>query len=441
MSLTDLANFLINRLPEAGTGTIILNEAALSTSEGSNVTDVLADINAYLAIPEGSYLEITNLSRSDITVPAEGDPLVITIGSTSFLHVDMTVKNLNFYLEGTTTKTLQVALQTVEFPTDWTLGTSFPSLITFPALDGHLTNNSYIFLSGADNKTDWPVTSTVTKTIARGLNYYGELGLNISPLSQANNFLRFIKAESIPTTIGIFGTIDLKNPLEGFTLTFPTMTLISDPIGSGGPFKPFSVVNYDQLTLNSPVIGVRTLEVEVEEREGKYQDVTTELRFAVELHVTESIALDFSATLIEDAQFLMFGAYVTDDGKDISLDDIKNLMLDESWDEHIPAVLSDALQTIQFQGFSMTAFFDGLSEFTISTISVYVGSDPSKPIRLLQELPGFTDRGDDFIFNVHWTMISPTDTTYRQSMLSFSTTVTMTVDDKPQEIEVEIAGY
>lgn len=155
-----------------------------------------------------------------------------------------------------------------------------------------------------------------------------------------------------------------------------------------------------------------------------------------------STKLEFSATLIEDAGFLMFGAYATENGKDITLDDVKNFMLKESWDEHIPPVFTDALKTIEFQGFGMTAFFDSSAEkFNISTLSAYVGSDPSKPITLLQGLPGFPESKDGFTFNVSWTMISPTDASYRQSMLAFTTTVKMTIEGEEQEIEVEISGY
>lgn len=286
MSLVDLANAFITQLPETGTGTIILDEITLTTSEGVNVADIISDIRDYLAIPTDSSLQISGLSRSDILPPAEGAPLIIKTGRTTFLSAGMTVKTLNFYLQGTRTKTLELALQTIDFPPGWTLGTSFPSLVTFPELDEHLSHNAFIFFSGATNKSNWPVTSALNETIARGLSYYGEFQLDIGPLTQASNFLTFLGAASIPTDIHIFGTIDLKNSMAGNTLTFPTVKLKSQPLGTGGPFTPFKNEGYDQLTIDNPWIGVRTVEVEVEEREGKYKDVTTELHFAVDLQVT-----------------------------------------------------------------------------------------------------------------------------------------------------------
>ncbi|AIK95629.1 hypothetical protein [Candidatus Odyssella acanthamoebae] len=401
MSLLDLATALRNQLPVTGEGSVVLDQQTLTSSNANNVGTILQNIIDYLGVPVGALLTITNLSRSDVIDPSGSSPLIIKAGKTSFFSTNMFVKTLQFTLSN---QTLTMVLQTTDLTntdgTPWTLGTSFFEFLVFPILDQSFSNPSFIF--STTTLPAWPMENHVTEDLQEGLNFYAELNLTDPIFQSIVYFLNFLGVK-FNNDSHFFGQIDNKNRIPGFSLNFPNLQLTSPLLST----KDATFFLFDLFTVSNPKFGVRLIPIAEDSENDCPADVTPELYFELDLIVDATTTLDFSVGLKETENFLMFGVRSP---KPLSLEHVFILMAGNKWDDLIPSPLQSALSAIDFQGFIATIGI-GNSSFTLSSLTVSVGSDPNKPLNLF---PPFKDCS----FWVTWTILNPTDPSTKTSAIN-----------------------
>ena len=144
-------------------------------------------------------------------------------------------------------------------------------------------------------------------------------------------------------------------------------------------------------------------------------DATIELSLELDLILgSGEDAVDFilSASIIPGSGFMMFTVTNPSD-HDISAAQVfEYLMNGESWEGFIPGPLESALDEIVFQGFSATMFIGEDGHFTLSSISVTIGSNPGQKIKLFGPF-------NDFAYHFIWTILNPTDEATRTSFANF----------------------
>lgn len=496
MSLKEFADYLRGQIPdEAEYGAICLDKTSLSKSgvDAVNIQNILDDIHDYLHnylnLPEEVVREIkdddkdrelviSQLTRADIPDLKEDDTeLSIKKGRTSFLNADMDVQELKFILEG---DQLSLILQTNNLKgldgKKWMLHTNFPTLYEFSVLENHLTNPIYVF--STVEKKEWPIfqdeKGVVRVDLKEGLNFYADLSIEADHFLYARQFLTYLN-KPVHSKFHIFGQIDLRETQKGEFLEYPTVKLVTPVISKEE--GSFTLFNF--LEVCSPKFGFRTQLVEVDDAEEDpdqefesdddeekdlYQkvridsekkgdppkNIVTELYFELEIILNNKITLDFSATLLKNSGFLMFGVRSP---KSLGVSDVVELMAGNKWDDVVPELLKSVLDQIVFHGFLMTVFIkqqkkdskDGSSDkdsnnnedngkisCNLSSIAVSVGSNPDKQIKLF---PPF----GDFSYEMVWTILNPTKTEEEGKLSTAGFTAKVNFEGVG-ELDVEIAG-
>jgi hypothetical protein len=338
----------------SGTGKISLDTTILSAAETARIQ------NAF-GLPKGQYLTINGVRGADVT--RTGDAVKISAGTVDLLNRQALGVQITFTVGSQVDFVLAIAM-----PEAWALADSFSDLPDFPFKLLALSDSYFIYSTRpVNNYPLWSGRPADAVDLTQGLNFGSDLSVD------ALNVLALLLGPLKPSEkLKLRGSFEAPKPKS-----YPVMSLNADLNIAGFDLLPGLTVKDLRLTVQitepasdsvqDVVIGVGATTKDLEFLLGFTENTTA-------ITVSGKPLPTYSATLDTLAECTL-GAALLPQGTNFS--------------SFLPAPISDAFASIQFNGFAVAVSLTPTREVTYLSFSV--GEKPGSLINLgLFDLTGFT---------------------------------------------------